>query len=311
MVIQNREADMKNRILSMILVLTTMFSACMAATAAENPSSTRAKLRSEGAIHYSAKEGNVVIDSADFYTLADQLDRFKVQAVKQLEVMHTYLTHSGGDVAMTSADDIYAVHKKPQSGEEADPLSLDFATILEGIAVSQSIPTNPEAYGFPAGTKFYKKADGSLSTNDSDDAEPISIQPAEADNLSAGTAAWVNGKLKLGTGSDTAKMLDEVFKEHGGGSNLGQYAINTVYTLPEDVPTAFAYVVTTAHSGSGIDGNQAGADPVLTVSSCKSFTKLFSNRYARNGFNVRISLYYLTGLPAGTEIEGSNGLLFY
>ncbi len=94
---------MKNRILSMILVLTTMFSACMAATAAENPSSTRAKLRSEGAIHYSAKEGNVVIDSADFYTLADQLDRFKVQAVKQLEVMHTYLTHSGGDVAMTSA----------------------------------------------------------------------------------------------------------------------------------------------------------------------------------------------------------------
>ena len=200
MVIQNREADMKNRVLSMILVLTTMFSACMAATAAENPSSTRAKLRSEGAIHYSAKEGNVVIDSADFYTLADQLDRFKVQAVKQLEVMHTYLTHSGGDVAMTSADDIYAVHKKPQSGEEADPLSLDFATILEGIAVSQSIPTNPEAYGFPAGTKFYKKADGSLSTNDSDGAEPISIQPAEADNLSAGTAAWVNGKLKLEIG---------------------------------------------------------------------------------------------------------------
>lgn len=99
----------------------------------------------------------MVIDSADFYTLADQLDRFKVQAVKQLEVMHTYLTHSGGDVAMTSADDIYAVHKKPQSGEEADPLSLDFATILEGIAVSQSIPTNPEAYGFPAGTKFYKR----------------------------------------------------------------------------------------------------------------------------------------------------------
>ena len=50
------------------------------------------------------RSGNVVIDSADFYTLADQLDRFKVQAVKQLEVMHTYLTHSGGDVAMTSKD---------------------------------------------------------------------------------------------------------------------------------------------------------------------------------------------------------------
>lgn len=302
---------MKNKILAMIAMLTIVVSTCMVATAAETPSATKAELRSEGVIRYSGKEGNVIIDSADFYTLADRLDLFKVRAVRQLGVMNTYLSRTAGDVAMTSADGVYAVHRKPQPGEEADPLSLDFATILEGIAVSQSIPTDPAAYGFPVGTKLFKKADGTLGTSDSDGAEPVVIQPATADNLSAGTAAWVNGELKLGTGSDMAKMLEEISNAQGTGNGLAQYPIADTYILPEDVQVAFAYVVTTAHGSNGVDGNQAGADPVLTVSSCKNQTKLFGKGYARNGFNVRIGLYYLTGLPAGTQIKGSSGVLFY
>lgn len=296
------------------MLLTIVVSTCMVATAAENPSATKAALRSEGTIRYSGQEGDVIIDAADFYTLADQLDLFKVRAVKQLGVMRTYLSRSGGDVALTSADNVYAVHQKPAAGDEADPLSLDFATILEGIAVSQSIPTDPAAYGLPAGTTLYKQADGSLSTSGSDGAAQICIQPAEAGNLSAGTAAWVNGKLMLGTGEDTAKMLEETSKapeDSGGEGSLGQYTISTAYTLPEDVPAAFAYVVTTAHGTDGNDGNMAGSDPVLTVSGCKSLTKLLSKKYARNGFNVRVALYYMTGLSAGTEIKGSGGVLFY
>ena len=305
---------MKKKILSVLTMLTITVSLCMTATAAENPSATKAELRSEGAIRYSSQEGDVIIDAADFYTLADQLDLFKIRTVKQLGVMRTYLTHTGGDVALTSADNVYAVHQKPAAGDEADPLSLDFATILEGIAVSQSIPTDPAAYGFPVGTTLYKQADGSLSTNTSDGAEQIYIQPAEAANLSAGTAAWVNGKLMLGTGADMAKMLEEISKapeDNGGEGGLKRHSISTGYTLPKDVPAAFAYVVTTAHGSNGVDGNLAGSDPVLTVGTCKSKTKLFSNIYARNGFNVRVGLYYMTGLPAGTKIKGSDGMLFY
>lgn len=309
--IGNKEADMKNKILSVIAVLVIAFSTCMAAVAAENPADTKAKLRSKGAIHYADKEGDVIIDSADFYKLADQLDLFKVRAVKQLGVMRTYLTRSGGDVAMTSADGVYAVHNKPQDGEEADPLSLDFATILEGIAVSQSIPTDPAAYGMPAGTKLYKKADGTLGTDDSNGAEPIDIQAATAGNLSAGTAAWVNGELMLGTGEDTAKMIEEAVKAMGGDGGVKKHSISSTHTLSKDVTAAFAYVVTMAHASDGIDGNEAGVDPVLTVSSYKSLKKLFGERYARNGFNVRVGLYYMTGLPAGTKIKGSSGLLFY
>lgn len=302
---------MKNRIVSMIAVFAITLSTCMVAVAAENPAATKTQLRSEGAIRYADEEGEVIIDSADFYTLADQLDLFKVRAVKQLGVMGTYLTRSGKGVVMTSADGVYAVHSKPQDGEEADPLSLDFATILEGIAVSQSIPTDPTAYGLPDGTKLYKKADGTLGTDDSEGAEPIDIQAAAAGNLSAGTAAWVNGELKLGTGEDTAKMIEEAVKALGGDGGVKKHSISSTHTLSQDVSSAFAYVVTMAHGSDGVDGNEAGSDPVLTVSKYESLTKLFAQRYARNGFNVRVGLYYMTGLPSGAKIKGSGGLLFY
>lgn len=297
---------MKKKVLSILIVLTMMIGTCMVAAAAENPSATKAQLRSGGAVRYSGKDGEVIIDAADFYTLADQLDLFKIRVVKQLGVMRTYLTRSGGDVALTSADDVYAVHRKPAAGDEADPLSLDFATILEGIAVSQSIPTDPAAYGFPAGTQLYKKADGTLTTSNSDGAEAVSVQPAEADNLSAGTAAWVNGKLLLGTGKDVSEMTGASSGTSVGTEEFGKYGINSEYTLPEDVPFAIAYVCTTAH-----DGVSSGTTPIFSVSSCQKLTKLHGAKYSRNGFVVRVDVYRLIGMPAGTVIKGSGGLLFY
>lgn len=303
---------MRKKILSILAIVTMMVSTCMVTLAAENPSATRTKLRSEGAIHF-GQAGDVIIDTADFYTLADQMDLFKVRAVKQLGVMGTYLTRSGGDVAMTSANGVYAVHQKPSAGE-VDPLSLSFATILEGMAVSQSIPLDPTAYGFPAGTSLYQKKDGTLSASSADDAEPISIHPAAAGNLSAGAAAWVNGKLMLGTGADMAEKLGETSEETSTpstGSGLVKHSIASGYKLPEDVPVAYAYVVTTAAGSDGEDGNNAGSDPVFTVNSCTNRSLIFSQKYARSGFNVRVALYRVTGMPAGTTVKGSDGLLFY
>ncbi|MDE6602169.1 MAG: hypothetical protein K2K90_08395 [Lachnospiraceae bacterium] len=299
---------MKKKILLIMAVLTMTVSTCMVAIAAENPSSARAGIRSEGVIRYSGGERDVVIDAADFYTLADQLDLFKVRAVKQLGVMRTYLTHSGGGVAMTSADGIYAVHKKPRAGEEADPLSLDFATILEGIAVSQSIPSEPEAFGFPTGTKLYKKADGTLSTSDADGAEPISIQPAAAGNLSAGTAAWVNGELLLGTGGDMSEMLKEISNSMGSIDSATGHSISSEYTLPEDVPLAIAYVSTDTHTKSG---PSTAKDPTFTVNGGGKYIELIKKGYSKGGYDVRIRVYLIRNLPAGTVIKGSNGLLFY
>lgn len=319
---------MKKKLLAIIMMLALTTSACMTALAEEKSSATKNSLQSSGRINYFEGEDGVVIDSDDLYMLADQLDLFKVRATRQLGAMHTYLTKAGGGIALTSADGVYAVHSRPYAGDEIDPVNLDFATILEGIAVSQSIPNDPAAYGMSAGTKLYKTPEGRLVTSSSGGAEPVNIQSASAANLSAGTAAWVNGQLVLGTGEDVARMAESAGGAGGSGGtggagdsggtgdsgsgstgNVGQmigYEISKNYTVPEYLPRAFAYVVT-----SSSEGNNAGSNPVFEISSSGLCKKLTTKKYARNGYNVRVSLYYVENIPAGTVVRGSNGILFY
>ena len=84
------------------------------------------------------------------------------------------------------------------------------------------------------------------------------------------------------------------------------YEISKNYTVPEYLPRAFAYVVT-----SSSEGNNAGSNPVFEISSSGLCKKLTTKKYARNGYNVRVSLYYVENIPAGTVVRGSNGILFY
>lgn len=288
-----------------MMVLAMTAGTCTVAAAAENPSATRNALHSNGAFRYSQGEGSVVIDSADLYTLADRLDLFKVRAAKQLEAMQTYLTRDSGGVALTGTDGVYAVHSRPSAGQEIDPLTLDFAAILEGIAVSQSIPADPAAYGMAADTQLYKTPEGKLVTTASEGAEPVSIQAASAENLSAGMAAWVNGSLLLGTGEDTADAVSKKPDTELGGE-LTAYSISSEYTLPEDVAFAVAYV-----SNALDEGNDSAATPAFTVNGSGKYYRLVGKSYGSRGYNVKVGVYYLTNLSAGTLIRGSNGVLFY
>ncbi|MCM1267768.1 MAG: hypothetical protein NC302_07670 [Bacteroidales bacterium] len=208
---------MKNRknkkIISIMLILGMLSGVCMVSTAAGNSTATRDSLRSQGAVRYEDGTESVVIDSADLYTLADKLDLFKVRTAQQLGAIGTYLSKDPGGIPLTSEAGIYAAHQKPSSSDETDPLSLSFETILEGIAASQSISTDPAAYGMGTGTTLYKTADGKLSSIAQEGAEPIRIQAAAAENLSAGTAAWVNGRLILGTGEDNQSYHDRGYQE--------------------------------------------------------------------------------------------------
>lgn len=296
---------MKKRLLSMIVVTAIMINTCMVALAADNPNATQNSLSSKGTICYQEGQETVVIDSNDLYTLADRLDLFKTGVVEQLGAMHTYLSKDNAGVSLAGSDDVYVGHQKPSLQNVVDPVTLDFDAILEGIAASQSIPLEPSAYGFASDTKLYKGKDGKLMTDQTSGATQISIQAATAANLSAGTAAWVNGELLLGTGEDMAQMYNEKI-QNTGGEELGTYEITSGYTLPVDVKSAYAYVVSTAYGS-----NQAGEDPKFTVTGGGHYTRLFSQRYARNGFNVRVGLYHVMNAPAGTVITGSSGLLFY
>ena len=205
------------KIILVMLAMTMLLSACMVTTAASASAATKNSLRSQGAIRYQEGTESVVIDSADLYTLADRLDLFKVRVAEQLGEIGTYLSRNPSGTQLTSDEGVYAVHQKPSSSGEADPLSLSFETILEGIAASQSIPTDPAVYGMGAGTTLYKGTDGKLYSSTQEGAEEICIQAATAENLSAGTAAWVNGKLILGTGGDNKVYHDLGYQEGSGG----------------------------------------------------------------------------------------------
>lgn len=302
---------MKKRFFSMIVVVAIMVNTCMVAMATDNPNATKNSLSSKGAICYQEGQETVIIDSDDFYTLADRLDQFKTGVVDQLGVMHTYLTKDSAGVSLTGNDDVYAGHQKPSAQNAVDPVTLDFSVILQGIAASQSIPLEPSAYGLASDTKLYKGKNGKLTTDQTNGATQISIQAATAANLSAGTAAWVNGELLLGTGEDMAVMYDEKMQGTGSEEGPGTYEISSGYTLPVDVASAYAYVVTISPQNFSGDGNLAGSNPIFTVNGGGRYTQLFAKRYARNGFNIRVALYNVMNAPAGTVITGSNGLLFY
>lgn len=203
----------KKKMISVMLMLSMLFGVCTVATAAGDPAATKSGLRSQGAIRYQDGTESVVIDSADLYTLADRLDLFKVRTVEQLGAIGTYLSAGSEGTPLTSETGIYAVHQKPASYNETDPRSLSFETILEGIAASQTIPVDPASYGMASGTTLYKGADGKLSSSAQEGGEEIRIQAATAENLSAGTAAWVNGRLILGTGGDNKAYHDLGYQE--------------------------------------------------------------------------------------------------
>ncbi len=201
---------MKKRIISFVMIVALTLGTYTVAVADEkSPGATRNKLKSKGSIVYQKGDETVVIDSEDLYTLADQIDLLKIDIVNQLESMNTYFTKGNG-VTLNSDSSINVAHSKADEMDVVDPLDVHFDTLLEGIAVSQTIPADDvTAYGFDAGTTLYKNVAGELTTDSEEGVEEIMIAPAEAENLSAGTAAWVDGNLVLGTGGDNKSYYDE------------------------------------------------------------------------------------------------------
>jgi len=211
---------MRKRFLVLIFILALTFGTCGTALAEDSKRGTGGDLKSYGKIAYQNGSDAVVIDSEDFHMLADRLDLFKQRMADQLQAMHTYFTLGDGISLQTNAD-VSIAHTRPSDENVVNPLEVNFDTLLEGLAASQSVSSNLTDYGYPAGTELYKNAAGILTTDGSEEgAEKISVAAATADNLSAGTAAWVNGSLLLGTGEDNKSYFDSGNAE--ASSQIGQ-----------------------------------------------------------------------------------------
>lgn len=137
------------------------------------------RVRSSGRVQYEY----VVIDGDDLRWIDAYISEKKDAAARALIQLGTRFRQQPGQ---------YAYDRNPDAGQEDIDLSgLGWATLIQAAKESQSVPAglpvlNPEAALYIEGveerTDFY--------------------EAATEDNLSAGKAAWVDGRLILGNGAD-------------------------------------------------------------------------------------------------------------
>lgn len=160
-------------------------------------------IESRGAINYD--RGKVVIDSADFITLADEIDKlelsYKTDITDALAGIGTYIQQDG-----SAGHDAKA---------NIDPQQVAFRNLESGILQSQSVDSlSGRQASDTGGVIYYKYASRNiLEVTRSNTGMPVYIVPAQEDNLSAQTAAWVNGHSIVGNGSDNYYFYQKGFIE--------------------------------------------------------------------------------------------------
>ncbi|MCH5254401.1 MAG: hypothetical protein J1F41_05700 [Lachnospiraceae bacterium] len=193
------------------------------------------QIRSKGIIDYANK--TVVIDSKDLTYLAEEIDdlesSYKINMASALSEIGTYFKTDGS-----------AVHNRTEETIIPDnAASLTFISLYEGILGSQSV-THLE--GVQA-----KNKDGELLYYESlEDAEnrdltrttktpndiPVYIRPIEERNLSAGTAAWVNGTLIIGNGADNEAFYTKGYTD--GVASIGD-SVSVEYTYHQHTDACY------------------------------------------------------------------------
>ena len=123
-------------------------------------------------------------------------------------------------------------HPITQLVDAEDKNPPTFESINSKLEYIKSTPGVTEPYTDSDGNQLYVQADGTTTT-DSTKADPnpptgaknpLKIAAANAGNLSAGTAAWVNGEFIIGTGSDNNK-----YYTHGITDGLAKVNVTYVY----------------------------------------------------------------------------------
>ena len=193
-----------------------------------NGSGRREYIKSKGKIDFN--NGTVVVDSNDLLYLADQVDvlerTYKITAVDALNRIGTYFKNDGSVTADTETNEV-------DTEEEKKNLSLE--NIKEGILQSQSVYSllQTQAVDKDGNALFYVNQEAAdngnlLQSTTQNTGLPIYYQSIKAENLTAGTAAWVNGKLVMGNGGDNASAYAQGFVD-GQANAIGSMKVTYTY----------------------------------------------------------------------------------
>lgn len=170
---------MKTKRMIGVILIVAVLTGIVGITGMAQTNKRSVNIKSKGIIDF--ENGTAVIDASDLAYLADEIDllenTYKSETVNALNQVGTYYKLDGSTT--------FNRDESTLSAENA--ALLPFNSLVNGIVNSQSIPTERTYSGILPG----------------EDTETIgNISAANAENLSLGTAAWVNGELIVGTGGD-------------------------------------------------------------------------------------------------------------
>lgn len=182
----------------------------------------RNRIASKGVFNFS--NNTVMLDSSDLTYLADEIDdlerTYKSSTMEALNRIGTFYTSTDGSISHNCDDN----HVSSDMAAE-----LLFSDLYQGILKSQSVEHlagvqaedtdgNPLYYADQGAGESHDLIRVTKNAND----YPLFIQPANAKNLTAGTAAWVDGELIIGNGGDNTAYHDNGKNEgYDSGYNEG------------------------------------------------------------------------------------------
>lgn len=205
---------MVNRRLLCMSIAILVCTALVPGTVYASEGNRRNSVHSRGTIDYD--NGKVVINAGDLVTLANEMDElertYKTGIADALAQIGTYIQQDGS-ISHVSRGDI-------------NPCEIKFGALVLGILQSQSVQHLADTQATDAhGPVYYKyEINNILEVTGEDTGMPVYITPATADNLTAQTAAWVDGRYLDGNGADNYYFYQKGFIE-GYAAKVGAEVI--------------------------------------------------------------------------------------
>lgn len=256
-------------VLGIILAATLMIGATAVVSANGGTLVDKDSFASKGKIQVKENETDpdpaIVIDSADLVTLAN--------ATNELNTQFT-------DSLAAAVNNIGSVPKTDRVAEGAQ-----FSDILSAITNSQAIDSSESVYVLPNGTVTDDStAEGVVETQ---------IAGATAENLTAGTAAWVDGQYIVGTGADNNSYYDL-----GISNSSCNYSLS-VYGQDADL---------NKYSNTSIDVNNKTNMAINSISSGNhvNITLTYANNTTRTISNLQAS-----SVPYNISLASVKNILIY
>ena len=162
----------------------------------------RNEICSKGNIEF--ENGEVYFTASDLIYLADEIDSlentYKSGLIDSLNKVGTFFKKDGTITYNSNENEIISEELKKE---------VSLGSIKQGIQLSQSVESLSKIQATDSqGKLLYYKTDidkaneNRYSVTTTDTGFPVFYKAVEADNLTAGTAAWVNGLLIKGNGMD-------------------------------------------------------------------------------------------------------------